>query len=94
MFAGNPVPTPGSAFFKPVQKGVVRQLTDHDELAVEDFDALERQDKRVPDLLDLLQGSELLAGLGIGELSIDELDRLEQTARSLGLPDLAKTAGP
>ena len=48
----------------------------------------------MPDLLDPFQGLDLLAGLPAAHLPIDELDRLEETARSLGLPDLAKTPCP
>src|SRR5262249_33783002 len=70
-----------------------------DELAVDDLDAVHGQDERVADLLDAVEGLELLLGAGPVhvegvEVAEDELDRLEQPARGLALPGLAEAATP
>ena len=68
------------------------------QLAVDDLDAVDRADERVADLLDALEGLQLLLGAGAVdvegvEVAVDELDGLEDAAGGLALPDLAEAAG-
>src|SRR5271156_6567613 len=88
--AASPV---GPALLEPIQERLVGQLAHHDQLAVDDFESLERQDERMPQRLDPIQRLDFLVGLALAEAPVDELDRFEQPTGRLGLPDLAKAAG-
>ena len=85
------------AFLESVVQAPVGQLHDDDQFAVDDLDAVHRQDERMADLLDALEGLQFLLGAGAVhvegiEVAVDELDGLEQAARGLALPDFAEAA--
>src|SRR5271166_1986112 len=79
-----------------VSEILVRELQDDDQLVFDDLDALHRQDKRVPNRLDALDGTQLLLGGGVAiqriGTALNEFNRLEQAARRLALPHLAEAA--
>src|SRR5262249_12000704 len=71
---------------------LVGQLHDDEQLAVQDVDSLHGKNKRVPHLLDAIEGLVFLVGARTFivkrlEAAIDELDRLEQSAWGFALPD-------
>ena len=86
-----------AALLEAVPEVAVGQLHDDDELAVDDVEAFEREDERMADGLDALEGLEFLLGAlavlaGGVEVAVDELDGLEQAAGGLGFPDFAEAA--
>ena len=90
---GMPGPTFLAAFLEAVLQAAVGELGDDDQLPVDDFDPLERQEERMPHALDALKGLQLAQRAIFVEKAVDELDRLDQAARRFGCPDLAVTAG-
>src|SRR5207249_1259438 len=72
---------------------------DNDQLAVDALHPLHGKEERMADCLDVLNGLQFLFGRGAGGVegataALNELDRLEQTARRLALPHLAEAAAP
>ena len=92
----------GLAFFaagaEAVPEAAVGQFGDDVEPAADQVVAVDRQQVRVADRLDALEGAEFLKGeLRAGrvhdpQVAVDDLDRLEQPAGRLGLPDFAVPA--
>ncbi len=75
---------------------LVGQLGDDDQFPADVLDAVHRQQKRMANRLDMLDGPQLFLGpnavvVQAVEVAINELDRLENAARRLALPDFAKT---
>src|SRR5207244_4508557 len=81
-----------------VVEAAIGQLHDDDQLALDDLDAVDRQDERMADGLDEVERPQLLLGaVGVGVQSLggiagDELDGLEEVAGRNALPDLAEAA--
>src|SRR5262249_29094241 len=67
----------------------VGQLSDDQEPAVDHLVTLERQEEGVADRLDPVQRAALLLGARAGHVAEDDLQRLEDPAWGLTLPDLA-----
>jgi hypothetical protein len=86
----------GAALVEPVLELPVGQLHHHDEFAADLLDALQGEQERVADGLDLLERGQLLpealAAPAILGLAADELDGLVQPAGRLALPHLAEPA--
>src|SRR5262249_12656434 len=85
------------AFLQNVMQAAVGQFHDDDELVLTAFDPFDGEQERVAQVLDALNGQQLIGG-GTGAVvqgtavAVDELDRLDQSARGLTLPDLAEAA--
>ncbi len=80
-----------------VEQAFVGQFHDDDEHAVDDLDAVHRQQERMTDGADVFEGLQLQFGVdafGVEAVGLvaDELDRLEEAAGRLTLPDLAEAA--
>ncbi len=87
----------GPALGEEVGEVAVGQFHDEDEFAVEDFNAVDGQQKGVAHGLDELDGPEFEAGGVLGPgldvgVALDELDGLEDAAGRLALPDFAEAA--
>jgi hypothetical protein len=84
----------GAALREAVEEGAVGQLADDDQPAVDDLEAVQRQDVRVADRFDAVEGLQLLfqARRVEGGAALDDLDGLEHAAGGRGLPDLAEPA--
>lgn len=77
-----------------IEQVSIGQLHDNQELAVDDFDTFEGEQKRMSNRLDAVERAELLLGPSvITAITIlaaeDELDGLVHPTGGLGLPDLA-----
>ena len=87
---------PGLAgLLKGVSEVLIRQLHDDEQLALDDFQPIDSQQKGMANGLDQLKGLPFLLdqeSFAIQRLkvAVDELDRLEGAAGSLALPDLAE----
>ena len=81
-----------------IVQALVGQFHDDDQFAADDVDAFDREDERVADFLDPLQGLVFLLGTesvaveGI-EVAVDELDGLVDAAGGDAFPHLAEPAG-
>jgi len=78
-------------------QAAVGQFHHDEQVAVDDLDAVHRQQERVADRLDVLEGAQLLGGAvgGVAEVAAparDELDRLDEATGRFALPDLAEAA--
>src|SRR5262249_10928876 len=61
-------------------------------LIIKNLVAFQGENKRVPDFLDAAERLELLLGTGVAHVSIDDLDRFRQAARSRRLPHFSIAA--
>ena len=80
-----------------VEQTFVRQFHDDDQDAVDDFDPVHRQQKRMSDGADIFEGLQLQLGVGAFGIEVvgfvaDELDGLVNAAGRLALPDFAEAA--
>ena len=85
------------AFDVGVVQAAVCQFHDDDQLAVDVLNPVQGKNERMADFLDPLQSLQFLLGVdGVDieglQVAVDKLDRLEQAARRLALPDFAETA--
>ena len=69
------------------------QLGDDHQLTVDDLNAFERQQERVTHVLDAVQRLKFAFGAIFVEVAVNELDGLDESARRIGRPDFAVTAG-
>ncbi len=92
LFARNPLQGRLAALVEAVAQTAVGQFGDDDQLVVDHLDALEGKEKGVADFLDSAQGLTFLRGMTTIRIAKEDLDRLEEPARSGRLPDLAESA--
>ena len=82
-----------------VHEALVCQFHDNNQLSVDQFDALHRQQERMAKRLDVLNGLQFFDSRhSVAEqeaaFALDKLDGLVQTSGSLTLPDLSETTTP
>ena len=69
------------------------QLGDDDQVAVDQLDALQREQEGVADLLDAVQRGQFPRRPLVVVAAVDDLDGLGESAGRVGLPDFAIAAG-
>jgi hypothetical protein len=92
LVPGNAGQAASPAFVESAVQAALGQFGDDDQLAVEVLETLQRQQERVPDSLDPLQGTQFLLGARAGQVAEDDLDGLDEPTRSGRLPYLAVAA--
>src|SRR5208283_1717342 len=89
----NPRCTGRRTLLEAIHQAGIGQFGDDDQLAVDHLDTLKREEEGVADFLDAAEGLEFAAGAFAVKTSINELDRLDETAGSVGLPHFTVAAG-
>src|SRR5262249_4775981 len=84
----------GSAFREAVKQSAVGKLADDDQSSLDDLKAVQREDVRMADRFDAVEGLQLLVQPCRiqGGAPLNDLDGLEQATGGLGFPDLAEPA--
>src|SRR5262249_57447105 len=94
---GNGGESLGGGIFGMGKKGGGGQFGDDEQGANDNVETLQRQDVRMANGLDPMQGLEFLGDMRVveaaaGQTAVNDLDRLQHSAGGLGFPDLAETA--